>query len=303
MKKRLLTVFILFQSISIFAQNYYEFTTEAMQLYHNKEYGKSLEQWNQAFALQKGFSNDYYNAACTASLSHNKEKTFHYLRKAIRSGWTDVAWLEKDTDFSSLHESEDWKSFLNSIPKLQEKRANQLHLKLKEKLETLRMEDQFLRTILPDVEKKVGRDSKEYKWFREQLMRRNDDHVLEKIIKIIERHGWVGIHEVGEDANQTLWLVIQHAPLEVQEKYLPMLKESVKKGESEGWYLAFLEDRILMRKKKKQKYGTQALWNNELKKSVIYRVEDPENINSLRRSVGLERIEDYAKNSGFVYNQ
>ena len=135
---------------------------------------------------------------------------------------------------------------------------------LKHQLELIGVEDQTLRLLLPEVIEKFGRDSKEndYIW---SLINRQDSICINRLTKIIDKHGWLGKNIVGDKANQAIWLIMQHAELEIQEKYLPLLEESVTKGESQGWHLAFLEDRVLMYNKKKQKYGTQAIWDSNLK--------------------------------------
>jgi len=171
---------------------------------------------------------------------------------------------------------------------------------LKKKLETIRMKDQTLRLVLPMVEEKFGKDSEEVKYFW-SLINKQDSINEFAILEIIDNHGWVRVSEVGYLANQSLWLVIQHAPLNVQEKYLPYLKKSVEQGESEGWYLAFLEDRILMRNGKKQKYGTQAKFDKTTGKNQIYPIGNPESVNERRKKIGLEPIEEYAEKNGYIY--
>ena len=173
---------------------------------------------------------------------------------------------------------------------------------LKKKLEIIGTEDQTLRHILPDVSQKFGRDSDEYKYIW-SLINRQDSICLNKLIEIIDAHGWIGKSRIGAIANQTIWSVIQHAEVKVQEKYLPLLKKSVEKGESERWHLAFLEDRVLMYNKKKQIYGTQATWDNDLKKNKIYPIEDVKNVNQRRLNLGLETIEEYAKSNGHIFDQ
>ena len=172
---------------------------------------------------------------------------------------------------------------------------------LKEKLELIRVEDQTLRLLLPDVNTKFGTDSKERDYFG-SLIQQQDSICLAKITSILDEYGWIGENRVGYLANQTLWLVIQHAPLKTQEKYLPLLKESVKKGESEGWYLAFLEDRVLMYQGEKQIYGSQAKPNSETGKTHIYPIEDVSNVNKRRTELGLEPIEKYAEMNGYVFD-
>ena len=302
MNKVLLILFASFLSYSnVLGQTYEEYVMQATELYHSKKYQESAKVWDKAFNIQNGFSSDFYNAACTNALAGNNDKAFEHLEKAIKNGWEDIDWLKKDNDLEPLKESNRWSKFIEQLPELKQEYQNSLNIEMKEKLESLRMQDQTIRLLLPDAENRFGRDSDEYKWFRNKLMPRNDSIVLSKITNILEKNGWMGISEVGELANQTLWLVIQHAPLEIQEEYLPLLKNSVKNGESKARYLAFLQDRILMRKDKKQIYGTQSLWDKEKQKNVIWPIKNYETVNERRKKVGLESIEDYVKNNGFIY--
>ncbi|WP_157560147.1 DUF6624 domain-containing protein [Kordia algicida OT-1] len=170
---------------------------------------------------------------------------------------------------------------------------------LQTQLEAIRIEDQTLRQLLPEATAKFGADSDELKhiW---KLIHKQDRINEEKVLHIIDTYGWLGKSDIGEMANQTLWLVIQHAAIDVQEKYLPQLEASVKKGASEGWHLAFLEDRIRMRKGKKQRYGTQAKKDKLSGITYIYPIENKETVNQRRKSIGLNTIEEYAKNNNYV---
>ena len=75
------------------------------------------------------------------------------------------------------------------------------------------------------------------------------------------------------------------------------------KGESKGWYLAFLEDRILMSNGKKQIYGSQAKFNQETGKFHIHPIENVETVNEKRKKIGLEPIEEYSEKNGYVFDQ
>ena len=172
---------------------------------------------------------------------------------------------------------------------------------LKRKLELIRVEDQTLRLLLPEVNKKFEPNSDERKFFR-RLIAEQDSICEIKVTEILDKYDWISSDRVGYFANQTLWLVIQHAPLETQEKYLPKLRESVENGKSEGWYLAFLEDRILMYKGEKQLYGSQAKPNNETGKTHIYPIENVSAVNERRAKINLKSIEDYAEQNGYVFD-
>ncbi|PKP47179.1 MAG: hypothetical protein CVT92_17140 [Bacteroidetes bacterium HGW-Bacteroidetes-1] len=173
---------------------------------------------------------------------------------------------------------------------------------LKMNLESIRTKDQTLRLIIPELENRFGKDSDEltYIW---TLIHFQDSINETDVISIIDKYGWLGTNRIGELANQTLWLVIQHAPIYIQEKYIPFLRISVEKGESEGWYLAFLEDRIAMRNGENQIYGTQSKYNKTTEKYHIYPIQNPENVNERRKRIGLETIEEYAKENGYIIDK
>jgi hypothetical protein len=173
---------------------------------------------------------------------------------------------------------------------------------LKIRLESIRTKDQTLRLILPELENRFGKDSEEIKYIWTLIHFQDSINEID-VTRIIDSHGWLGTNRIGELANQTLWLVIQHAPIELQEKYIPYLRTSVKNGESEGWYLAFLEDRIAMRNGEKQIYGTQSTFNKKTGKNHIYPIQNSDNVNERRKEIGLDAIEEYALENGYIIDK
>ncbi len=141
-----------------------------------------------------------------------------------------------------------------------------------------------------DQKARSGKDSVQFIRFLDST-----NQVLIK--KLIASYGWPGKSFVGDYGNYTVFLVIQHADLPVQEKYFPLFKESVDKGESRACDLAYLQDRILMRQGKNQLYGSQIVMNNQGGQE-FYPIEDPEHINDRRKTVGLGPIEEYAERFG-----
>jgi len=146
---------------------------------------------------------------------------------------------------------------------------------------------------------------------RDQKTRTNGDSLeyiayidscnLAQVERLIAKYGWMGKSVIGEAANITLWVVIQHAELETQEKYYPLLKKSVEEGESNPQDLALLHDRILMRQGKKQLYGSQVVFNKSTGDPEFYPIEDEKNVNIRRKEVQLEPIEKYAEYFGIKY--
>ncbi|MEN0047894.1 MAG: DUF6624 domain-containing protein [Bacteroidota bacterium] len=293
MKNLLLLFFTLF-AIEISAQTYKELISKANSLYKEEAYQASAEQFDAAFELQEGSASSYYNAACSWALASNEEQAISYMKKSVEKGWKKVKWMQQDKDLNSLHEHADWEEIVAQAQANLDEYEKDLDKPLKNELEEIYMKDQMLRRMIGDVQEQYGRESDEMDYFW-SLISMQDSINEAQVGKIIDERGWVGKSLVGGQANTTLWLVIQHAPLETQEKYLPLLKESVKKRESSGSHLALLEDRILMRNGEPQTYGSQITRDEKTDKQIVYEVRDPEYVNQRRAEVGLGPIEEYVK--------
>jgi hypothetical protein len=124
---------------------------------------------------------------------------------------------------------------------------------------------------------------------------------LVQVERLIGKYGWMGKSMAGARGNTALFLVIQHAGLATQEKYLPLLQQSVAEGESRPADLALLTDRVLMRKGEKQLYGSQIVFNKSTGAQEIYPVEDEKNVDVRRKQMGLEPMKSYAKHFGIEY--
>ena len=144
-----------------------------------------------------------------------------------------------------------------------------------------------------DQKTRTGRDSAAFIHYI-------DSCNLVQVEKLIAKYGWLGKGFVGARGNQTIFLVIQHADLSTQEKYLPIMQKSVDEGESSPSDLALLQDRVLMRQGKKQIYGSQVVFN-KTGGQEFYPIEDEKNVNIRRAKVGLQPLEEYAKYFGIEY--
>ena len=173
---------------------------------------------------------------------------------------------------------------------------------LREELEGIRVKDQALRMLLGCILNTFGgnSDSEGYKYLM-LLMTQEDKKNQEDVIKIIDEYGWLGISQVGEIANNALFLVIQHSSVEMQERYFPLLKESAEKGESRLADMALMDDRIRMHRKKKQLYGSQTTSVNG--KTYVWPIEDAANVDERRKNVQLLPLADYLKLMGLSYPQ
>ncbi len=121
------------------------------------------------------------------------------------------------------------------------------------------------------------------------------------ITELIDKMGYPGKSIVGDQAS-TAFLVIQHADIEVQEKYLPILREAADADELSWSSLALLIDRIEMRNDRPQIYGSQVQRDEETGEHFFALIKDPHNIDSIRAKVGLGPIQAYADNWNFTFD-
>lgn len=135
----------------------------------------------------------------------------------------------------------------------------------------------------------------------EELMGKQDSIDLVIVTHILDTYGWIGIDSIGPSGSTTLWVVIQHSDLDVQQKYLPMMRTAVQQGRAHGSELAYLEDRVALQEGKKQTYGTQFKLNEKTNKYFLAPIEDEPNVNKRRAAIGLNPLEDYARDNGIDY--
>ena len=117
---------------------------------------------------------------------------------------------------------------------------------------------------------------------------------LAELKKIIELNGWPGRDLVGDEASNAAFLILQHAPLPDKKGLLPLFRQAVASGRARTADLALLEDRILIGEGKKQLYGSQVTAGPDGIPRVDP-IEDPENLDSRRKAIGLPPIDEYLR--------
>jgi len=108
------------------------------------------------------------------------------------------------------------------------------------------------------------------------------------VFNLLDTQGW--LENLSTCANRAIFFVIQHASQSFQEKYFQLVKEKAEQGIVQKSDAAMLEDRILMRSGKRQKYGTQTVPHKTKDGgdvTIIWPIENAEKIDELRASVGL----------------
>ena len=301
MKKLIAFFFITLNIGLIQSQTYRDYVTKADNYYTNKDYKSAVEYYEKAFKIEHKSSSHLYNAACAAALSNEDEKALKWLDLAIDSGYENIAHIKIDSDLKSLHDTKEWKMTIDKLQKRMDILSANYDKPLQKELLEIYAEDQGIRGDFMKIYKDPNSDKKKIDSIG-KLMRKKDSINLIKVIKILGEKGWVGKDVVGAQANQTLFLVIQHSDLKYQQKYLPMMREAVKKGNANPGNLAYLEDRVALREGRRQIYGSQSSKNKTTNKLYISPMIDPDNVDKRRAEVGLGTMAEYAAKMNIEWN-
>lgn len=113
---------------------------------------------------------------------------------------------------------------------------------------------------------------------------------MQRLSAIIDQFGWPGNRFGGVDNAGVAFMVLQHADLNSQRKYLPVLRTAVAKSDASRADLAMLEDRVLVGEGRAQRYGTQFKSTRPL---LLRPIEDEANLALRRIEVGLPPMADY----------
>ena len=127
-----------------------------------------------------------------------------------------------------------------------------------------------------------------------QKMKQQDSINLDQVESILQ-NGWPD--DLNMQGNQTIFLVIQHADLQTQKEYLPVIEEAVQNNKTFPANLALLKDRMALRQGKKQIYGSQIFIDSNTGKKYVQPLKNPEEVDKLRAEVGLPSMETYLQQS------
>ena len=175
--------------------------------------------------------------------------------------------------------------------------ASDLNKELQQELGEMRIKDQAVREELT----KIGFNAKPdvLKAYVEK-QNKVDDENTERALEIFEEFGWPTPELVGKQGVKDFLLIIQHADFETQKLMLPEVKSAYEKGLVSGQNMALLTDRVLVKSGLAQRYGTQV--SIEDKTIKVDPIEDKNNLDQIRTSIGLEPMEQYLKRLKSLYN-
>ena len=120
------------------------------------------------------------------------------------------------------------------------------------------------------------------------------DHTSTAYMKeVLEKYDWVDIHRFGGRISAHAWLLVQHADRDpafqalALERMTPYLENN---GVSKSNY-AYLFDRVAVNHDRKQRYGTQPIWECTDNGLELAPLEEPETVNERRAAFGMDTVE------------
>jgi hypothetical protein len=303
--KRSILLLIVFFSATLFTfsqSNYKQLIAEGDRLYNSKEFVKAKEVYILAFQQEMKDKTDLYKAACASALAGDRENAFKLLNLSIENGFVNLSHLKSDTDLVTLHSRAEWDQLLAKLQVKLGQNASDYNQEAATILKDVYKTDQGLRTELSAAEKAYGFNSAKTDSLL-KLMLYHDSLNTIAVTRILDEYGWLGADQVGDNGNSTLFLVIQHSNLKIQQKYLPMLQKAVREKKANSRFLALLEDRVAMREGKKQLYGSQLLpIPDQPGKYYLSPLIDPDNVDKRRALIGLNPIAEYVKTWDIVWD-
>ena len=157
-----------------------------------------------------------------------------------------------------------------------------LNTQLRDELLAMQHADESLRAELARANALVGHH---YVPAMQAIHERN----AARLSQILDQHGWPHEQLVGPDGAYAAWLIVQHAigdpPL--QRRALALLEKESLAQKVPLWQPAYLSDRIALYEGRPQKYGTQSLDDPRDGLSRPWLIEDPQQVDALRATVGL----------------
>jgi hypothetical protein len=111
--------------------------------------------------------------------------------------------------------------------------------------------------------------------------------------QIVTNCGWPTAKVFVNSGLQAAFMIVQHADLAYQLKYFPLIEKSHQQNQIPSFFFVILEDRLLIRQGKPQKYGTQYFFDKNGVSTLVLPIDDPDGLNERRTKIGLSVIPGY----------
>jgi hypothetical protein len=308
MKNYILSFSIFLFSISLIGQSfssqdpdYIDNVKAGESKLNEAEYDSCVIYYQSAFEIkQTSFLSLMRGAACAFS---NGDEVLRdkWMSKAFDNSWGGAKNVfDTHPEFDYLRGGD----FEKMVTKRFEAAAEDagVDLELMSEFDTIAVYDQKWRRLMRDTSDTYGWDSPQMAalWDKQNHWDSLNTLRIEEVIA--EQGGYPGRSLVGDRHASTAFLVIQHAPLETQVKYIDMMKEAADADEVRWSSIALLIDRVNLGLGKKQIYGSQLARNKETGNYYFSPMVNPYKIDSIRSTVGLGPLQAYADNWDFTFD-
>lgn len=295
-------------------QAYYmnqQYIRQADSLARIGQYEESACLYTKAFKTNVPQSlNDWFRyqaAICYARTKKKKSAYLHleYLAKGESKYKEIIALdrnqLEADSNFTSLRGDKKWSRLMGQVDALANQISEKLNHQLIARINVLADNDQNSRANYSALQKLYDPLSKEIAEAGEEL-RLLDSANFAVIDSIVRIHGWPGVDVLGLEASFNLFLIVQHAEVGDQERYLPHITKSINDGKTLPGIRPFIVDRIELHKNGFQLFGTQTCKDFESEEWYICPLFEPEKIEERRVIEGMMSFKEELLQNGIIWN-
>ena len=239
------------------------------------------------------------SATLAASEAGDSSLAFKLFRLTVDERYLDSAFLrhvEQDSALAGLRSNPAWAGIDGEA----RHRTSTIDRALRAELLDLAVRDQKDRERFGQILTRFGTSSRQGD-SASRARQRADAALLARLREIVARRGWPGRTMVGDDGAHAAWLIVQHAPADVQRELLPTIRTEISRGEGRLGDLALLEDRVLVADRKPQLYGSQASLSSTGGSPTLDPLVDEPCVDLRRSAMGLEPLADYLKRLGVKY--
>ena len=280
-------------SFSVFSQKYskYEaiYLADSLGGFRVKQYSESLKLYDYVFNNFKISPKLYVKASTIAIKDSQKVVAFKYLNNAIDNGWKDIRTLEREKIFIHLQGNPEWIILINKLKKNIEDMNKNYDLVLQDSITRMYDKDQGIRKyigVFVNGKPKYNNDS------LLPIMQNIDSQNQHFLIGLLQKNH---TPPISNEAMDMLFTLIAHCDLSTQETFLPVLDNIKKDSEEQRYTYLMIQDKILVKKGEKQKFGTQMEWNNATGKMMLLPVEDCNYAEKIRADLDIEPLSIYLR--------
>lgn len=112
---------------------------------------------------------------------------------------------------------------------------------------------------------------------------------IARLKSLMPAEGWFTKSQVGEEAAQSAWLIVQHAintEPQLMNVVLARMERLLASGDTNTQDYALLFDRVAMHEGRRQRYGTQMVCRDN--KWTVYPIERDGDVEARRREMGIK---------------